>query len=188
MRSSSNSKLGTVSGDWVQRRCSGVIGIEHWNQGWKELVFETGPWSALTTFVTLDIWLAQVVKQKSALQFRVESRWKPRKQIPLITMRRFSLHMKGRLYLLCLRSMMLYGSETRAVKNENSRVCSKLKRAWWGGCVLLWQIALQVKSWEADKFLENKKLLYFVFVDLKRAFDSVPHRGGLEHTKNAKKK
>ena len=53
---------------------------------------------------------------------RIRSGWKKfRELLPLLTMRGFSLRQKGRLYAACVRSVMLYGSETWAVKEEDTR-------------------------------------------------------------------
>ncbi|XP_057294790.1 uncharacterized protein LOC130623337 [Hydractinia symbiolongicarpus] len=51
---------------------------------------------------------------------RIGSAWKKfRELLPLLTSRVLSIELKGRLYESCVRSVMLYGSETWAVKQEN---------------------------------------------------------------------
>ena len=48
---------------------------------------------------------------------RIRSGWKKfRELLPLLTSRVFSLHMKGRVFEACVRSVVLYGSETWPVK------------------------------------------------------------------------
>ena len=53
---------------------------------------------------------------------RVRNGWKKfRELLPLLTKRGLSLQRKGQLYAACVRSVLLYGSETRAVKEEDIR-------------------------------------------------------------------
>ena len=51
---------------------------------------------------------------------RIRSGWKKfRELLPLLASRVFSLKMKGRVFEACVRSVVLYGSETWAVKEED---------------------------------------------------------------------
>ena len=51
---------------------------------------------------------------------RVRSGWKKfRELLPVLTTKGFSFHSKGRVYQACVRSVMLYGSETWAAKEED---------------------------------------------------------------------
>ena len=51
---------------------------------------------------------------------RTRSAWKKfRELLPLLTSRTFSLKKKGELYEACIRSVMLYGSETWPAKEED---------------------------------------------------------------------
>ncbi len=51
---------------------------------------------------------------------RVRSGWKKfRELLPLLTLKGLSLHIKGKLYASCVRSVMVYGSETWAVKEDD---------------------------------------------------------------------
>lgn len=53
---------------------------------------------------------------------RIRSGWKKfRELLPLLTLRGPSLHFKGKLYSACVRSVMLYGSETWAIKREDEQ-------------------------------------------------------------------
>jgi len=53
---------------------------------------------------------------------RVRSGWKKfRELLQLLTLRGLSLQTKGYFYAACVRSVMLYGSETWPVKNEDIR-------------------------------------------------------------------
>lgn len=59
---------------------------------------------------------------------RVRSVWKFRELTTPITKRKISLHMKGTLYISCMRSAMLCGSETWPLKdNDVKRLqCTKM--------------------------------------------------------------
>ena len=53
---------------------------------------------------------------------RVRSGWKKfRELLPLLTTKAFSMKVKGELYAACVRSVMLYGSETSPIKVEESQ-------------------------------------------------------------------
>ena len=53
---------------------------------------------------------------------RVRSGWnKFRELLPLLTTKAISLKVKGELYAACVRSLMLYGSETWPIKVEESQ-------------------------------------------------------------------
>ena len=46
-----------------------------------------------------------------------------RELLPLLTLKGTSLRLKGKLYAACVRSVMLYGSETWVIKKEDERRC-----------------------------------------------------------------
>lgn len=61
------------------------------------------------------------------------TRWKFRKIISLLTMRWISLHKQGKLYTSCVISVMLYGNETWAIKDDDvKRVeCAEKSMETW---------------------------------------------------------
>lgn len=60
------------------------------------------------------------------------------------------LYMKAKLYNSCVRSAMLYGSETWGVKNDDVKKFTVLKKECWDECVMLfWEMIQQVKSLKA---------------------------------------
>jgi hypothetical protein len=62
-----------------------------------------------------------------AVRTRVKSAWAAFRELcPILTLRGASLHMKGKLYTACVRSKMIYGSETWPLKVEDKQ---KLERA-----------------------------------------------------------
>src|SRR6476661_8735345 len=62
-----------------------------------------------------------------AVRARVKGAWAAFRELcPILTVRGASLCMKGRLYRACLRSKMVYGSETWPMKVEDKQ---KLERA-----------------------------------------------------------
>ena len=59
---------------------------------------------------------------ESSTVTRVRSGWKKfRELLPLLTTKAISLKVKGELYAACVRSVMLYGSETWSIKVEESQ-------------------------------------------------------------------
>ena len=57
-----------------------------------------------------------------AVRCRVRCAWsKFNELMPILTMRGTSLKMKGKIYKACVQSVMMYGSETWAMKVENTQ-------------------------------------------------------------------
>ena len=65
---------------------------------------------------------------------RTRSGWnKFRDLLPVLTSKDFSLHSKGRVSQACVRSVILYGSETRAVKETDlfRLKCNDMRMIRW---------------------------------------------------------
>jgi len=56
---------------------------------------------------------------EASSMMRVRCGWKKFELLPLLTTKELSLCIKRSLYAACVRSVMLYGSETWVVKEEN---------------------------------------------------------------------
>src|SRR6185436_17729574 len=55
-----------------------------------------------------------------AVRARVRSAWsKFRQLVPILTPRRISLKLKGKIYKACIQSVMVYGSETWPMKSSD---------------------------------------------------------------------
>ena len=64
----------------------------------------------------------------AAVRTRVSCAWaKFRELCPILTVRGTSLRMKGKIYGACVRSVMVYGSETWPIKVENKLGCRELR-------------------------------------------------------------
>ena len=71
---------------------------------------------------------------ESSTVTRVRSGWKKfRELLPLLTTKAISLKVKGELYAACIRSVMLYGSETWPIKIEESQRlhCNQMSMIRW---------------------------------------------------------
>ena len=122
---------------WVHRRCSGIEG-RLINDGTFEckvcrgvvtreprqesIVLAGETFECVEEFSYLGDVISAGGGAKGSAVSRVRKGWmKFRELLPLLTMRGFSLKQKGRLYATCVRSVMLYGSETWAVKVDDTR-------------------------------------------------------------------
>ena len=63
---------------------------------------------------------------EAAVNARIRSGWRKfRELLPRLRSRGTSLRLKGKLYAACVRSVMLYGSETWVIKKEDERRCER---------------------------------------------------------------
>ena len=63
---------------------------------------------------------------EAAVIARIRSGWRKfRELLPRLTSKGTSLRLKGKLYAACIRSVMLYGSETWVIKKEDERRCER---------------------------------------------------------------
>ena len=61
---------------------------------------------------------------EAAVNARIRSVWRKfRELLPPLTSKGTPLRLKGKLYVACVRSVMLYGSETWVIKKEDERMC-----------------------------------------------------------------
>ena len=124
---------------WVHKKCSGIKGSMYKVmksficRGCSNPVISTGH----TTDTSVDIGASANLKivdkfcylgdmlsmdgdAHAAVEARIRIGWNQFRQlVPLLTNRDISLIRRGRLYSSCVRSSMLYGSETWPVRKEN---------------------------------------------------------------------
>ena len=140
-----NSVRCTRCDQWVHYRCSGVRGRlqdegnyvcgvcrgEHIVRERQERIELAGEsFSCVEEFCYLGDMICAGGGAEASSVARVRSGWKKfRELLPLLTKRGVSFRVKGQLYAACVRSVMLYGSETWAVKEEDVR---RLKRTEMG--------------------------------------------------------
>ena len=153
-RVGNSSILCGVCGKWVDRRCSGIKGKLKNNIGFKctacvagqqdeiderELVL--GPDSTLQ-IVDKFCYLGDVIGggAEEASRARIRCAWaKFRELAPILTSRGASLKMKGKIYKTCVRSVMVYGSETWAMRVEDMHRLERTERMmirWMCGVTL----------------------------------------------------
>ncbi|XP_057298413.1 uncharacterized protein LOC130629284 [Hydractinia symbiolongicarpus] len=117
-------KCSSISGrlradiQFVCKRCKGEI-IE--NEVFPALmIYNSGSLEIVENFCYLGDMLGSEGGIGRSVTCRIGSAWKKfRELLPLLTSRVLSIEVKGRLYEACVRSVMLYGSETWAVKQED---------------------------------------------------------------------
>ncbi|XP_057314216.1 uncharacterized protein LOC130655471 [Hydractinia symbiolongicarpus] len=117
-------KCSSISGrlragiQFVCKRCKGEI-IE--NEVFPALMmYNSGSLEIVKNFCYLGDMLGSEGGVGRSVTCRIGSAWKKfRELLPLLTSRVLSIEVKGKLYEACVRSVMLYGSETWAVKQED---------------------------------------------------------------------
>ena len=138
-----NSILCTQCGKWIHKRCSGVKGSLEGCKNFKSgkclnvvasvEMLDSMAESATVGFgnllihsVTLVICGVLEVECRRRFRCQVSCAWgKFNEFMPILTMRGTSLKVKGKIYKVCVQSVMMYGSETWAMKVEDTQ---KLKR------------------------------------------------------------
>ena len=118
--------LARLSGDFICRKCQGrgprpsVVGDgEH-------LEVEGERYGVVTSFCYLGDMLDGGGGAGAAITARIRSGWKKLQELaPFLTSRGPSLKLKGRVFETCVRSCLLYGSETWAMTDENERRMKK---------------------------------------------------------------
>ncbi|XP_057304317.1 uncharacterized protein LOC130641512 isoform X1 [Hydractinia symbiolongicarpus] len=84
------------------------------------MMYNSGSLEIVKNFCYLGDMLGSEGGVGRSVTCRIGSAWKKfRELLPLLTSRVLSIEVKGRLYEACVRSVMLYGSETWAVKQED---------------------------------------------------------------------
>lgn len=88
----------------------------------------------MPTFCYLGDAIGQAGGCTEAVTARIRSAWKKfRDLLPVLTNRGFSLRSRGHTYQACVRSVLLYGSETWPVNTEDIRRLQRTDSAmiWW---------------------------------------------------------
>lgn len=121
---------------WVHKRCSGVRGslsaaaqqfVCRKCEGQlpstdvpEDLVVQGDKYDCVQSFCYLGDTLSAAGGSDVAVAARVRSGWRKFHELaPFLTSRAPNLKMKGQVYAACVRSAMMYGSETWAVRNEH---------------------------------------------------------------------
>jgi hypothetical protein len=143
-----NSILCSSCKKWVHHRCSGIPGKLKEMEGYKcprcirneggegksdsevrkELILDEGvKFEMVDSFCYLGDMISAGGGAVDASRARVRSGWKKFQDLaPVLTLRGASLKLKGKIYSICVRRAMVYGSETWPVKVEDM---NRLERA-----------------------------------------------------------
>ena len=125
---------------WVHKRCSGIKGrleaivnykckscenLQEQHEENKKILLDSIEYEVVDQFCYLGDMLSAGGGAEASTIARVKSAWKKfRDLLPLLTRRVFSHKAKGRLYQACVRSCMMYASETWPLKEEDiQRLC-----------------------------------------------------------------
>src|SRR5579863_5536190 len=152
-----NSVLCAVCKKWVHKKCSGVKGrltdgiklicpvcVKGGHSSAVEdkevLLGEAGSLECVDKFCYLGDMLGCGGGVDDAVRTRVKCSWgKFRELAPILTVRGMSLKMKGKIYRACVQSVMVYGSETWALKVVNVQQLERTERMmvrWMCGVTL----------------------------------------------------
>ena len=155
----SNSILCGSCGKWVHRKCSGLKGRLKDNSGFRcamciagqqdkvsdkrELVLEgENTLEVVDRFCYLGDVIGARGGAEEASRARIRCAWaKFRELAPILTSRGASLRMKGKIYKTCVRTVMVYGSETWAVRVEDMRRLERAERM-----MVRWMCGVTVKA------------------------------------------
>src|SRR5206468_9226848 len=156
-----NSLVCGVCRKWVHKKCSGVKGRlkasenfsclvcvsgGHSNTGQDRevLLGEAGRLECVDSFCYLGDMIACGGGAEDAVRHRVKCAWgKFRELAPILTVRGMSLNLKGRIYRACVQSVMVYGSETWAMKVSNLQQLERTERT-----MVRWMCGITMKDRE----------------------------------------
>lgn len=141
-----NSILCTVCNFWVHKRCSGVkgqlarvkgsfrckscIGDEIVDKRIEPREEMEGGVEMVDNFVYLGDCIDAAGGCSRAIVGRVRSGWKKFRELSgVLCGKRWSLKMKGTVYKTCVRTVMIYGGETWAMRKEDEAVLRRAERA-----------------------------------------------------------
>ena len=163
----SNSIYCTHCNKWVHKRCSGIAGNLATVRNFKcRTCLDPSPnhdritsvklkgteYEAVDQFCYLGDMLSAGGGAEASTVARVRSGWKKfRELLPLLTNRTFSHKVKGRLFSACVRSAMLYGSETWPLKQED---LSRLARTDMQ--MVRWMCNVSLRDRKSSEELRNR--------------------------------
>ena len=105
-------------------KCAVCAGKQETPVGVERLVYVDISPECVDKFCYLGDMMSAGGGAEAALNARIRSGWRKfRELLPLLTLKGTSLRLKGKLYAACVRSVMLYVSETWVIKNDDERRC-----------------------------------------------------------------
>lgn len=162
-----NSILCTMCNRWVHKRCSGVNGGLSLVANFKcrtctapQVVYDESKnvevdgveYEVVNQFCYLGDMLSAGGGAEASSIARIRSGWKKfRELLPLLTSRVFSHKVKGRLYTACVRSVMLYGSETWPLKESDINRIARTDKQ-----MIRWMCNISLKDRKSSDELRNR--------------------------------
>jgi len=153
---------------WIHGKCSGVKGRlsdvrnfscsvcvigRHGNtvQEKEVLLGEEGSLECVDKFCYLGDMIGCGGGVEEAVRTRVKCAWgKFRELAPLLTLRGLSLKLKGKLYGTCVQSVLMYGSETWALKVGNMQRLESTERM-----MVRWMCGVKLKDRKSSQVLQD---------------------------------
>ena len=162
-----NSIVCTVCKQWVHKRCSGIkgslkiVGFEcrkcilgdYREEAKKEVEIKSGEKiEYVSKFCYLGDTIGSAGGAEEASRARVRSAWaKFRELSPLLTARGASLKIKGKLYSIYVQSVMMYGSETWAMKVDDVQRLERTERM-----MIRWMCGVTLKDKKSSEDLRKR--------------------------------
>ncbi len=159
-----NSILCTHCKHWVHKKCSGIKGKLPINSDFKcktctaetvipvndvpqKVCIDSDEFEVVRSFRYLGDMLGQSGGCGDSITARVRTAWKAfHELLPILTNRGISLSNRGQIYVSCVRSTMLYASETWAVTKEDLYRLIRCENAmirWMCGVKLAWRVSTE---------------------------------------------
>ena len=158
---------------YVCRACTGEH-VEQAVQRPESLVLEGDTLDMVDKFCYLGDTLGAGGGARDCSVTRVGCAWKKfRELLPVLTSRRFSLRIRGQAYRACVRSVLLYGCETWAVKEEDTQRIERNDRA-----MIRWICGVSLKDKRSSE--ELLKLLGIECIKQKMRNDRLRWLGHVE--------
>ena len=158
---------------YVCRVCTGAI-VAQAVQRPEPLVLDGDTLDMVDKFCYLGDTLGAGGGARECTVTRVRCAWKKfRELLPVLTSRRFSRRIRGQAYRTCVRSVLLYGCETWAVKKEDTHRIVRTDRA-----MIRWICGVSLKDEKSSE--ELLKLLDIEDIELKMRNDRLRWYGHVE--------
>jgi hypothetical protein len=154
---------------WVHKKCSGisgkltevvgfkckkcVVGCSVEGEGVKEIsIGQDDKLECVKKFCYLGDMIGEGGGAEEASRARVRSAWaKFRELAPILTARGASLVVKGKIYRACVQSVLIYGSETWAMKAEDMQRLERTERL-----MVRWMCGVTLKNMIPSSELNNR--------------------------------
>ena len=177
-----NSSLCTACKKWVHRRCSGVIGSltvasptftcrryrgqtpRQDTADMKGITVDGETYEPVKTFCYLGDTLDAKGGADSAIKARIRSGWRKFRELsPFLTSKAPSHKLKGMVYTACVRTTMIYGCETWAMRSDHEQ---QLERAEMR--MVRWMMRVSLRDYKIPSEELRRKLGIVKITDIVR--------------------